>query len=212
MRWLEPDPEGRPRLLLLLTQALLPPQVDPLALVLRCADAGLDAVQVREKEARATEVIELLAALRERLRGSGVALTVNDRTDIALAAGADAVHLGQDDLPPALARRLCGGRPLAIGLSTHDEAQAGAAGADPCVDYVGIGPLFPTATKGYAQGIGAALARAMQAAAGKPAYWIGGIAPENTRELDGAFGFAVSAAILRASRPEDVVRALKARR
>ncbi|MBK9385194.1 MAG: thiamine phosphate synthase [Planctomycetes bacterium] len=212
MRWLEPDPEGRPRLCLLLTRALVRAGTDPGSLVERCAAAGLDAVQVREKDASASEVLALVHELRERLRGSGVAIAVNDRADLALAAGADAVHLGQDDLPPAQARALARAHELAIGLSTHDLEQAQAAGADPAVDYLGIGPLFPTATKGYARGIGAELALAMQRAAGKPAYWIGGIDPARVHELRGAFGFAVSSAILGAEDPVAVVRALRAPR
>ena len=212
MRWLAPDPDSRPRLLLLLTRALVPAGRDPFSLVARCVAAGLDAVQIREKEASAAEHLELVHELRERLSGSGVAIAVNDRADLALAAGVDAVHLGQDDAPAALVRSFAGERRLAIGLSTHDVEQAREAGANAAVDYLGIGPLFPTATKGYARGIGAELAAEMQRVAGKPAYWIGGIDPTRARELRDAFGFAVSSAILAADDPAAVVRALRAPR
>lgn len=206
--WLTPTECGRPRLCLLLTRTLMREGACALELVERCADAGLDAVQIREKDAGAAEVLSLVHALRQRLGDRDVALLINDRVDFALAAGADGVHLGQEDFPPRDARRFVGERNFVIGLSTHDHAQAEAAAEDPAVDYIGIGPLFPTATKGYTAGIGHELASRMQRAAAKPAFWIGGIDPERARALRGAFGFAVSSVVLRDPDPAAVIRAL----
>jgi thiamine-phosphate pyrophosphorylase len=105
---------------------------------------------------------------------AGAALIVNDRLDVALAAGADGVHLGQDDLPIEAARRIAGG--LWIGVSTHDVAQvraACAAGAD----YLGFGPVFATTTKANPDPVAglAGLAAACAAAGGVPVVAIGGV-------------------------------------
>ena len=113
--------------------------------VARLADGGATFIQIREKHLSAREFYreaeEALRVARER----GVKLIVNDRADIALALGADGVHLGQDDMPPEAARALLGDDAI-IGFSTHNVAQAVEAARLP-VDYVAIGPVFATSSK-----------------------------------------------------------------
>jgi thiamine-phosphate pyrophosphorylase len=108
--------------------------------------AGVDIVQLREKGLEARDELGLLEVFYDACRRHGRLLAVNDRADIALAAGADVLHLGQDDLPVPAARRILGPHPL-IGRSTHDPAQADAAAAEPGVDYFCAGPLWATPTK-----------------------------------------------------------------
>jgi thiamine-phosphate pyrophosphorylase len=103
-------------------------------------------VQLRMKEAATGPFLALAESLRERTRRAGGLLIVNDRPDIALAVGADGVHLGAEDLPVAAARRLLGPDAL-IGYSTHSVAEAIDVAAGGLVDYVAFGPVFPTGTK-----------------------------------------------------------------
>ena len=136
---------------------------------------GVDIVQLREKgiEARAElAALEVLAAACER---HGALLAVNDRADVALAAGAHVLHLGQDDLPVTWARRVVGDE-VVIGRSTHDAAQAAAAAVEPGVDYFCTGPCWPTPTKPGRPAPGLDLVR-HTAASGttRPWFAIGGI-------------------------------------
>jgi len=108
--------------------------------------AGVDIVQLREKGLEAREELELLGVFAAACRRHGRLLAVNDRADVALAAGADVLHLGQDDLPVPVARRILGPGPL-IGRSSHSREQAAAAAAEPGVDYFCAGPLWVTPTK-----------------------------------------------------------------
>lgn len=109
------------------------------------AYAGVRIIQVRDKLASSRALYETVVAALEITRPRGVRLIVNDRVDIALAAGADGVHVGQDDLPAEAAREILG--PLAIiGISSHSLAQARLAAEQP-VDYVAFGPIFATTTK-----------------------------------------------------------------
>lgn len=180
---------------------------------------GADCIQVREKElatralsARVREVIELA-------RPAGAAVVVNDRLDVALACGADGVHLGQEDLSVRDARGVVGasvadGRArgaLLVGASTHspDEARAAVeAGADVC----GVGAMFATGTKPGIAPSGIPYLRAYLAAHGHvPHLAIGGITPANARELAaaGCRGVAVSGTVCGAEDPAAVVRALR---
>jgi thiamine-phosphate pyrophosphorylase len=108
-------------------------------------DGGARVLQLRMKGASAAAMLAVLDELRPLCKRHEATLIVNDRLDVALAGGADGVHLGQDDLPLAAARRLVPDGFL-IGVSTHDEAQARAA-VEGGADYLGFGPCFPTATK-----------------------------------------------------------------
>lgn len=138
-------------------------------------------VQLRFKELPAKEFLDLaLEAKRETAR-VGCLLIINDRVDVALAAGADGVHLGQEDLPLAVARRLMGRK--IIGISTHNlsqalEAQQGGA------DYIGFGPILGTRTKqtGYAPR-GLDMLREVRRAVSLPIVAIGGLSEENVREV-----------------------------
>nr|HEX4316381.1 thiamine phosphate synthase [Kofleriaceae bacterium] len=151
-------------------------------------------LQVRIKPGHADDVARIARMARRACDAAGALLVVNDRVDVALAVGADAVHLGQTDLPIADARRIAGGR-LAIGVSTHDVAQvraATAAGAD----YLGFGPVFATRTKANPDPVqGLAGLRAAVAATHLPVVAIGGIAP-----ADAAAIYATGAAAICAIR------------
>jgi thiamine-phosphate pyrophosphorylase len=111
----------------------------------RLRDGGARFIQLREKHLSPREFYDAAEATLDLARERGVRLIINDRADIALALGADGVHLGQHDLDPAVARRLLGDR-FIIGYSTHTVAQAIEAARLP-VDYIALGPIFPTRTK-----------------------------------------------------------------
>ena len=113
--------------------------------VRRLAAAGATLIQLREKHLPADEFYEEAVKAVSAAREAGVVLLINDRVDIAKMTGADGVHLGQDDLPPAAARELLGPDAI-IGFSTHSLAEAIAAASEP-VDYIAFGPIFPTDTK-----------------------------------------------------------------
>ena len=115
------------------------------ALCTALLDGGVSVVQVRMKGAGAAAMLAVSAAVLPLCRARSALLVVNDRLDVALAAGADGCHLGQDDLPLAAARALSPGA-LLLGVSTHDLTQARAALAAGA-DYLGFGPIFPTRTK-----------------------------------------------------------------
>jgi thiamine-phosphate pyrophosphorylase len=108
-------------------------------------DGGASVLQLRMKRAGAAKMLACAEALRALCTARGVPLIVNDRLDVALAVGADGVHLGQDDLPLAAARKIAPAG-FVIGISTHDEQQVDAALAGGA-DYLGFGPCFPTTTK-----------------------------------------------------------------
>ena len=165
----------------------------------RLAAGGAVVVQLREKHASPREFYAAAAEAVALARTLGVAVIVNDRADIALAARADGVHLGQDDLDPAAARRLLGDGPV-IGYSTHSLEQARAAARLP-VDYVAFGPVFPTRTKENPDpAVGLAELRRVRDAVGPalPLVAIGGITRETARAaLDaGADSVAVVGALV----------------
>ncbi|GIW39904.1 MAG: thiamine-phosphate synthase [Candidatus Binatia bacterium] len=117
----------------------------------RVLRAGTALVQLRVKGASTREFLELARELRRRTRERGVLLVVNDRVDVALAAGADGVHLGQRDLPPEEARRLLGPSAV-VGWSTHCVEEIERANhRSHLLDYVSFGPVFPTSTKSDAE-------------------------------------------------------------
>jgi thiamine-phosphate pyrophosphorylase len=137
--------------------------------------AGVDIVQLREKNLEAGEELALLEVFAEACRRHGRLLAVNDRADVALAAGADVLHLGQDDLPVPVARRILGPGPL-IGRSSHSPAQADTAAVEPDVDYFCAGPVWATPTKPGrpAAGLGL-LAHVARTEPTRPWFAIGGI-------------------------------------
>ena len=113
--------------------------------VAACVRGGVDVVQLREKGLEARPLLARARALGSVCADLGVPFIVNDRPDLALEAGADGVHVGQDDAPPALARRILGPGAI-VGLSTHSVDDLERAGSEP-VDYVSAGPVVATPTK-----------------------------------------------------------------
>jgi thiamine-phosphate pyrophosphorylase len=147
------------------------------------AEVGATLVQLREKHASPMEFYEQAKSALAVAREHGLRLIINDRVDIALAIGADGVHLGQDDLPPEAARRLLGDDVL-IGFSTHNLTQAVAASTWP-IDYLAFGPVFETSTKDNPDPVvGLQGIRAVREAIGDmPLVGIGGITPRNARDV-----------------------------
>ena len=144
--------------------------------------AGVDLIQLRDKQAEAGPLLEASAVLRAATERHDALFAVNDRADIALAAGADVLHLGQDDLPLTWARRILGDDVL-LGRSTHDLAQATKATSEPW-DYLVAGPVWATATKPGRPATGTALLESV-AALDPPQPWfaIGGITPGNLHQV-----------------------------
>ncbi len=143
---------------------------------LRAAYAGgVDVIQLRDKSLEAAEELELLAVLRSVAEEFGRLWAVNDRADIALLSGAPVVHVGQKDLPLPALRSLVGPS-AALGLSSHDPAQASAAAADPLADYFCVGPLWATPTKPGRAAVGLELVEhAAALGTAKPWFAIGGV-------------------------------------
>lgn len=170
--------------------------------VLAAVEGGVTAVQLRCKDHPARAFVEEARALVAELRPRGIPLIVNDRVDIALAVGADGVHVGQDDLAPADVRRMVGEH-LLVGLSVTSAAEAYA--LDPAiVDYAGVGPVFASPTKpDAAPPVGIAGTRAVCDVLTVPAVAIGGIGPTNIAEVltAGVAGVAVISAICSAADP-----------
>jgi thiamine-phosphate pyrophosphorylase len=171
---------------------------------------GVTAVQLREKSCGARDFVQLGRELKKLLAPLQVPLIVNDRVDIALAIGADGVHLGQQDLDSESARRLLGPDAI-IGLSIETIAQARAA-APLDVDYLGVGPVFATATKtDAAPPLGLTGLAQVRAISRHAIVAIGGIGVENVRPVihSGADGVAVVSAICAADDPERTARVLR---
>ncbi|MBI3790690.1 MAG: thiamine phosphate synthase [Gemmatimonadetes bacterium] len=180
----------------------------PTGLLARSADAirgGATMVQLRLKAVEPRALVEVAKLLVSAL---SVPIIVNDRLDVALAAGAHGVHLGADDLPPEAARRIAPAG-FIIGASVGEEREVADAKA---ADYVGIGPVFGTASKADAgPAIGVARFQHLARLSGRPAVAIGGIEPANAGQLAtaGAAGIAVIRAVLGARHPESAARALR---
>jgi len=147
---------------------------------------GVDCVQLREKGLEARDEIALCEVVAEAARRHGALWSVNDRADVAAVVGPDILHLGQDDLPVAAARRILGSEVL-IGRSTHDEEQVRAAALEPGVDYFCVGPTWPTPTKPGRPAPGLPLLElAAKVASPRPWFAIGGIDLGNLDEVLGA--------------------------
>lgn len=188
------------RLYLVLTPRIC--RRDAAATARAALEGGVDALQLRDKEAPDAVFLRLATALAETCRECGVPLILNDRAHLVAPSGADGVHLGEDDLSPEEVRRRYGER-LILGLSTHDRDEVAAA-AGRGADYVGLGPMFLTRTKSLTRTPGgAALLRAAADATTLPLFPIGGIdaAVAPTLIAAGATRLAVSAAICAATDP-----------
>ena len=162
--------------------AIIDPEVsaDPLGLARRVLAAGCAMVQVRAKRLDDRSLVDLALALKDSCTSAGVPFVVNDRADIARIVGADGLHLGQDDLSIADARRIVGA--MSIGVSTHDADQAAQAEREGA-DLIAFGPVFPTRTKENPDPVvGLDRLRSVCATVARPVVAIGGISPENARE------------------------------
>ena len=183
----------------------------PMVTIVREAVAGgVTCVQLREKSCETREFLEAARALRAATRELGVPLIINDRVDIALAVGADGVHLGQRDMPLPVARKL-GPPGWQIGVSAEsveDAVRAEREGAD----YIGVSPVFATPTKAdHAPPLGLAGLQTVRAAVKIPLVAIGGIHAGNVQDVirAGADGVAVVSAILAAEAPRAAAAVLR---
>jgi thiamine-phosphate pyrophosphorylase len=172
---------------------------DHVAIAEAALRGGADMIQLRDKTGDLRDLLRQALAIQALCRAQDALFIVNDRVDLALAAGADGAHVGQDDLPAEAARRLLGQGCL-LGVSTHNPDQARAA-EKAGADYLGFGPMFPTGTKdtGYApQGLAAL--REVRRATRLPILAIGGITLENAGEViqAGATAPAVISAVVAA--------------
>ncbi len=182
-----------------LTDRVLSLGRDMVTVATAALDGGATVIQLRDKTASTRLLIEEAVALRALTRERGAMLIVNDRIDVALAVDADGAHVGQDDMPAALARQLLGPERI-LGVSAgnlEEAAEAIIAGAD----YLGVGPIYATASKADAgQPQGTALLRELAAQHTLPLIAIGGIHAENAAEViqAGATGIAVISAVVSA--------------
>jgi thiamine-phosphate pyrophosphorylase len=173
--------------------------------------ADVDVIQLREKRLADRELLERARLLADLTRDSQTLFVMNDRPDLAVLAGADGVHIGQDELPVKDARRIVGPESL-IGVSTHSLEQARAAVLDGA-NYIGVGPTFPSGTKHFAEFTGIELLRSVAAEIRLPAFAIGGITLENVGEVlaAGMKRVAVSGAIAGAADPGQAAAEFQAR-
>jgi thiamine-phosphate pyrophosphorylase len=190
---------------------LVCPAVEP-ARLRAALDGGVDVVQLRMKDAEDDAVLREAAWMREACAAAGVPFLVNDRPDLAARAGADGVHVGQDDLPVAEARGAVGAGRI-VGLSTHAPAQLAAA-ARAAPDYVAVGPVHATPTKPGrpAAGLGYVRHAAAAAPATLPWFAIGGIDADTIGAVveAGARRVVVVRAITEAADPAAAAAALRA--
>lgn len=182
----------------------------PDAFLRQALAGGVDIVQLRCKDAGDEEILAAAARFRSLCRDHDALLVINDRPDLAVAADADGVHVGQDDESVSRAREIVGPDRL-VGLSTHTPAQVEAAGEAP-VDYIGVGPVNATPTKPGRAAVGLELVRHAVAHSVVPFFAIGGIAPANVTDVarTGARRVAVVRALTRSSDPQSTARALRA--
>jgi len=171
--------------------------------------AGTDIIQLREKETEGGDLLRWGEVFATAARRHGALFVVNDRPDVAVALGADGVHVGQDDLPPAVTRRLVGPA-MIIGLSTHSEDQL--RGASPQADYVCVGPVYETPTKPGRPAVGLDLVQFAAANEQRPWFAIGGIDAETLGPVvaAGARRIVVVRAVTSAEDPGEAVRGLLA--
>jgi thiamine-phosphate pyrophosphorylase len=171
-------------------------------------EAGVDVFQLRDKRLADDELLELGLAARRWCDEHGALFILNDRPDLAMAVGADGVHVGQDDVPVEAARAIVGDERL-VGLSTHSPEQIAAAGG---VDYIGVGPVNETPTKPGRSAVGVELVRHAAAHANVPFFAIGGITAGNVSAVlaAGARRVAVLRAIADAGDPTAAARELRA--
>lgn len=187
-----------------------PDRADLAEFVAACIRGGVDVVQLREKHMGARHLLARAAVVAAVCRDAGVPFILNDRPDLALEVGADGVHVGQADAPPALARRILGPGAI-VGLSTHAPAEIDASQGEP-VDYVSAGPVTETPTKPGRPGTGLGyVTYAVAHARGRPVFVTGGVTPPLVGRLvaAGARRFVVVRWLTEAVDPEANARALR---
>ena len=197
--WSSPAPWPADKRLYLVTRV----RPDFAAFLQAAVRGGVDVVQVRERSLPDGPLLEALAEAREVTARLEVPLGVNDRPDLAVLAGADFVHVGQEDVPVDAARSFG----LPVGLSTHAEGEIDAAASD----YIAVGPVFATPTKEGRRSVGLELVRYAAANAKQPWFAIGGIDASNVAHVvtAGASRIAVVRAIVEAADPEASARLLR---
>jgi len=183
---------------------------DLAAFLAACIRGGVDIVQLRDKVLDAKPLLARARIARDVCRDHGVPFILNDRPDLALDVEADGVHVGQDDAPPALARRIMGDDAI-VGLSTHAPAELDAAAAEP-VDYVSAGPVSETPTKPGRAGVGLDYLRYATDHATHPYFVTGGVTPETVPAMKaaGATRFVVVRYLTESPDPEAAARRLRA--
>ena len=176
--------------------------------VAACIRGGVDVVQLRDKTLEARPLLARATLAIRVCRDHGVPFLLNDRPDLALEAGADGVHVGQDDATASLARRILGPQAL-VGLSTHAPAQLDAAAGEP-VDYVSVGPVGPTPTKPGRPGTGLGYLRYADAHEDRPWFVTGGVNPDTVGAMieAGARRFVVVRWLTEATDPGGAARAM----
>lgn len=178
--------------------------------IAEAAAGGVQVIQLREKTLADRELLDRARNVRRWTRKAGVLFIINDRPDIARLADADGVHLGQDDLAVAAARRILGADAL-IGVSTHTPDQVRRAVFDGA-DYIGVGPTFPSTTKPFDHFPGLKFVGEVAAVTSLPAFVLGGVGPTNVHEVRAAGGsrVAVGAALVCDDDPQMIARQLRA--
>ena len=179
-------------------------------IVAAALEGGVTVVQLRKKTMEKGEQYAIALALRKLTQLHGALLIINDHADLAIAADADGVQLGQDDLPPEVVRALPGFEGRVIGRSTHTLTQAQAAIAENA-DYVSVGPIYSTPTKAGRPAVGTELIADVAAIADRPFHAVGGIDQENVAAIveAGAPAIAVVRAIYDAPDPAEAGRRLR---
>lgn len=177
-------------------------------LVAALVEAGVNLLQLRDKQLSDRQLLAHAKVLRETTRQSKTLFIMNDRPDLALLAGADGVHVGQEELPAAQVRKLVGSS-LLVGVSTHNIEQARQAVLDGA-NYIGVGPTFPSRTKQFDQFAGLDFVRQVAAEIRLPAFAIGGITRDNVDQVidAGLRRIAASGAVVNAREPVTEVREL----
>jgi thiamine-phosphate pyrophosphorylase len=184
-------------------------EVETARIVEAALEGGANVIQLRKKTMPMLEQYRLALALRILTREHEALLIINDHADLAIAADADGVHLGQDDLPPDAVRALPGFEGRLIGRSTHSLAQAQLA-VHEGVDYVAVGPVFPTPTKEGRPAVGTALVSRVAGVIDRPFVAVGGIDHDNAARVveAGARAIAVVRAVYDAPDPAEAARRL----
>ena len=175
-----------------------------------CIAGGVDVVQLRDKELDARSTMDRARRLLKVCRNHGVPFILNDRPDLALEVEADGVHVGQDDAPPSLARRLLGPDAI-IGLSTHAPNELDDALEEPVVDYLSAGPVSPTPTKPGRSGTGLRYLTYVVERAKTPWFVTGGVTPDSVKLMAaaGARRFVVVRYLTEAEDPKAAAKTLR---